>query len=158
MDAMHSPIPQADAIHGIWNPNAVANWSIIFTPVFGSYLNMLNWQSMGERTLAEQAKKWFYASIAVILSILLMGIFLPYSEAVDLSRRLMAIGYLATWYYSSALPQMMYVKKRYGDIYPHRPWGKALLYAMGIAVAYMACTCALGVAAGVGRSMAGAAA
>ena len=32
----------------IWNPNAAANWSLIFTPAFGAYIQMLNWQRLGQ--------------------------------------------------------------------------------------------------------------
>jgi len=42
---------EANEAGAIWNPNAAANWSILFTPAFGSYLQMLNW-----RTLSEPAK------------------------------------------------------------------------------------------------------
>lgn len=27
----------------LWNPNAAANWCLLFTPSFGSWLHMKNW-------------------------------------------------------------------------------------------------------------------
>jgi predicted amidophosphoribosyltransferase len=29
--------------NAIWNPNAASNWSLVFTPAFGSYLHARNW-------------------------------------------------------------------------------------------------------------------
>lgn len=47
MTATPAPTREAAAI-ALWNPNAAANWSLLFTPLFGAYLHMLNWRSLGE--------------------------------------------------------------------------------------------------------------
>jgi hypothetical protein len=40
----------------IWNPIATVNWSLLFTPVFGAYLQMLNWKSLGQEDSARESK------------------------------------------------------------------------------------------------------
>jgi hypothetical protein len=40
----------------LWNPNAAASWSLLFTPIFGSLLHMKNWQAMGNREKAASSK------------------------------------------------------------------------------------------------------
>ena len=50
-----SPNVVAREGNAIWNPNAASNWSIIFTPAFGSYLHALNWRTLGEEEHARSA-------------------------------------------------------------------------------------------------------
>ena len=53
----------------LWNPNAAANWSLLFTPIFGSYLQFRNWQALGKKDEADNARNWFIFSILFILFI-----------------------------------------------------------------------------------------
>ena len=59
--------PQADvepvavetpAAPSLWNPNAAASWSLIFTPIFGAILHMKNWEALGEPQKAAGARSW----------------------------------------------------------------------------------------------------
>lgn len=54
-----TPIPQTSAVvkPALWSPNAVANWSLVFTPVLGSTLNYLNWKALGEAERGEHATR-----------------------------------------------------------------------------------------------------
>lgn len=99
----------------LWNPNAAGNWSLLFTPVFGSFLVWKNWQAIGE---ARGGLVWFIVSLVLVLpSILLPG---------------SALLYLIVWYYSSVRPQARFVRDRWGADYPRRPWGVPLLVGFGI--------------------------
>ena len=40
----------------LWNPNAAANWSLLFSPAFGAFVHMKNWQALGEPEKAANAK------------------------------------------------------------------------------------------------------
>ena len=53
----------SDARHAVWNPDAAAGWSLIFSPVFGSYLHMCNWRTLSEPKKEASSKTWFYISI-----------------------------------------------------------------------------------------------
>ncbi len=44
----------------LWNPDAIASWSLLFTPVFGSYFVMKNWQSIGDTEKARTAQNWLF--------------------------------------------------------------------------------------------------
>ena len=50
----------------IWNPNAAASWSLPFSPVFGAYLHMLNWRSLGEEAKAATARTWLIAGLTLL--------------------------------------------------------------------------------------------
>ena len=37
------PKSRPEASNALWNPNTAANWSFLFSPLFGAYLHALNW-------------------------------------------------------------------------------------------------------------------
>jgi len=115
----------------IWNPNATADWSLIFTPAFGSYLQMLNWKALGEDARAKSSRQWFYVSLAMLAVMLLMSFVSPDEDAASG----LGLLFLLTWYFASARSQSTYVKARFGTEYPRRPWGKALLSGLGAILA-----------------------
>ncbi len=124
---------QSDAI---WNPNATANWSLIFTPAFGSYLQMLNWKTLGQPDKAASSQNWFYASLAILAVYVLMGIFMSDSKAADGAARGLGFLYLLVWYFSVGRSQGKFVKEKFGSNYPKKPWGKALLIGIAAIIGY----------------------
>jgi hypothetical protein len=114
----------------LWNPNAAANWSLVFTPAFGAYLHMLNWRAVGEEKRAAGSMKWFLVGIALLVLYAVLGIALPDSESADGLTRLIPLIFLLSWYFGGARSQAKYVKVRFGTNYIKKPWSKAL----GIAV------------------------
>ncbi len=97
----------------LWNPNAAANWSLLFSPAFGAYLHMKNWEALGDNDKAKSSKTWFISSI--ILSILGLGFFV-----------------LVAWYFSIGKKQAKYVKEKFGDRYTRKSWGAPLLIGFSV--------------------------
>ena len=128
MTAPHAPTRERTPI-ALWNPNAAANWSLLFSPIFGSYLHMLNWRSLGESERAAASQKWFYAGVGLVVLSLLVG----FSSDTDFARALGGI-FLLSWYFVSARGQAAYVKDKFGTAYVHRRWGKPLGVAAGVLV------------------------
>lgn len=124
----------------IWNPIACANWSLIFTPVFGSYLHMLNWKTLGESEKAANASNWFLAGLILLAAYIpVLAMFRPNSTGTPIVTLVVPLSYLAyliAWYFVSARNQSRYVKMKLGDGYPRRPWGKALLAGLALLVVY----------------------
>jgi hypothetical protein len=114
----------------LWNPNAAANWSLMFTPAFGAYLHMLNWRAMGEEQRAAASMKWFLVGIALLLVYAVVGIAMPDSVAADSLTRVLPFIFLMSWYFGSARAQAKAVRERFGSNYTKKSWGKPL----GIAV------------------------
>jgi hypothetical protein len=137
--------PHAVPAQPIWNPGAAASWSLPFSPAFGSYLHMLNWRALGEQEKAATAKAWFMASLALlpVYIALSMAALHGWQPADGISRAL-GIGFLVAWYFSAAKGQARYVKERFGKDYPRKPWGKALLIALGLMLAYVAVSFVVG--------------
>jgi len=109
----------------LWNPNTAANWSLLFSPVFGAWLHAKNWVALGDSGKAKQSMYWVYGGIAILL----LAIMLP-----DNIGRAMGIGYLFGWYFSSAKQQVKYVKENLNNAYLKKGWTKPI----GIAVAVFA--------------------
>ena len=121
----------ADRSGAIWNPMAVACWSLVFTPVFGAYLLMRNWETLGEPRQAARARVWFCFSLGLLgVQVLSAAINQRLNSESNLMHWL-GLGYLAAWWIAAALPQARLVRSRYGAAgYSRRSWDLALLYAV----------------------------
>lgn len=112
-----------------WNPIALSNWSFFLTPIFGTYLVAENYKTMGKTKEAKGSMEWFYVSIAVMLSgLLLTPMFRVYGFVIWM------VAYLANfliWNFRSARKQNQDILSVYGKGYDRQPWGKVL--AIGIA-------------------------
>jgi hypothetical protein len=120
----HEPAPD------LWNPDAAARWSLVFSPVFGSILHMKNWKAMGDERRATSSRSWAIASAAFLAVVLLLGVALPQSKVIDALGRIGGLGLLIAWYYAIGKSQSAAVLARYGKSYPRKGWLKPL----GIAV------------------------
>lgn len=133
----------------LWNPNAAANWSLLFSSAFGAYLQMLNWRALGEPEKAAASQRWFFGSLAVFGFCVLLGVFMEESKAADALTRLLGFTLLVTWYFVSGRSQAKYVKAKFGDSYPRKPWGKALLIGVGGMVGFFVVAVVIGFVLGV---------
>ena len=131
-----SPRP-AEASPPLWNPSAAAKWSLLFSPIFGAALQMKNWQALGEPEKAAQSKQWLLGSIGFFLLLFVLGMVLPESRGVDVGFRGAGIGLLVAWYTLSAKVQVAHVAARFGTAYPRKGWGKPILYAVLIFLAFL---------------------
>jgi hypothetical protein len=127
----NEPPLKGDETGAIWNPNAAANWSLPFTPAFGSYLQMLNWKTLDEPAKASSAQSWFYASLLMMFIYFVIGMFIGDPEARYPIIWWLSFLYLITWYFAAGRSQGKYVKAKFGTSYPKKPWGQALLMAVG---------------------------
>jgi hypothetical protein len=110
----------------IWNPNAAANWSLLFSPAFGAYLHARNAERLGRFDEARSNQRWFYGSLG-FLATCVVGAFIPTMS--DAPFRLAGLVILLTWYFTVAKKQAAYVKQTFGSSYPRRPWAIPLLVA-----------------------------
>jgi GYF domain 2 len=113
--------PTTDPV-ALWNPTACVNWSLFFTPIFGSLLIWRNYQILKDDPKAQKALFWAAACIALAV----ISMFLPENKAAAGLYALMI-----PWYILVARPQMKYVKERFGSTYPKKSWKQPL----GIAIA-----------------------
>jgi hypothetical protein len=114
----------------LWNPNAAANWSLLFSPAFGAFLHMRNWQALGQPSRATSAKIWFVLSLVTIGGLSCASVVVPDSKQLAGSVRLVGFLLLLAWYFGSARSQASYVKTHFGNTYARRGWLKPLAVAV----------------------------
>jgi uncharacterized membrane protein YfcA len=130
-------IVQGEAAPPLWNPGVAASWSLLFSPAFGAFLHMKNWEALGESDKAAAAKKWVVVIIATILGLSVAGAILPHNKDLAVVLRLSNLGLLLTWYYASGKPQTNFVKSRYGKQYPRKEWAQPLLIAIAAIIGFI---------------------
>lgn len=129
-----SPPPSAQSEHAqeispaLWNPAAAVNWSILFTPIFGTYLHTKNWKALGEPARARSSIIWFWVSL-VLIGIAVLG---PLNEKATGGVMLWMV---ILWYIFAARKQISYIRERVGKNYPRRSFGKPILIAALVMVA-----------------------
>jgi uncharacterized membrane protein YfcA len=131
--------PVADIVQGevapaLWNPGAAASWSVLFSPAFGAFVHMKNWQALGEPDKAAASKKWAVIYLVTIVGLSVVAAFLPSNKVIPGIVRLGGFVLLLSWYFVSGKPQMEFVKSRYGKQYPRKGWAQPLLIAVGVMI------------------------
>jgi len=131
----------ADIVSGeesppLWNPNVAANWSLLFSPAFGAYLQMRNWQALGEPEKASNSKTWVIIVLVILLTLPLVAVLVPGMSGLQRFSSSVGIVLLIAWYVTSGREQTQYVKERFGKTYPRKGWGLPLLAALGVLFGY----------------------
>lgn len=129
------PLVSGESAPALWNPNAAASWSLLFSPIFGAYLHMRNWQALGQPEKAARSKNWVVGSLVCILLLIIVPLFLPDSKGVDAIGRACGFALLVSWYYAIGKSQQAFVLGKFGKTYPRRGWSKPLLAAIGAVIA-----------------------
>ncbi|MCK5716420.1 MAG: pilin [Thiomargarita sp.] len=106
----------------IWNPNAAVNWSLLFSPLFGSYIHALNWRTLGEEGRAKTEMIWFYVMLAIIILTSIMAMRTLDTVTVASSSFFL----LFLWYFFSGRRQAKYVNEKLGADYARCSWNKPL--------------------------------
>jgi hypothetical protein len=120
---------------------AAVNWSLLFSPAFGAYLQMKNWEALGERAKAEDARAWFQATLLFGTAYPVLEWFCAtYVPANLYVLRPLWLLFVIFWYFASAAGQIRYIKERNGGAYVRRPWAKVLSVATAGAIAYSLAT------------------
>lgn len=133
----------------LWNPSVTVNWSLIFTPAFGAYLQMLNWRALGESGKAAWSMAWFYASLGMLALYIYMGASADDPMGEDKIARGIAFTFLLVWYFFFGKTQGVYVKEKLGKNYAKRSWGMPLLVGVGGFIGFYATAVMAGYVSGL---------
>jgi hypothetical protein len=118
-------LTDAVAAAPVWTPSAAGLWCLLLSPMFGSFITMRNWESLGEDDRARTTRIWLYVSIAMFVAMVLLPI-----------GALFGLAFLITWYFAVNRPQIQFVKEKLGDDYERRPWTRiVLVWLAGVIVA-----------------------
>ncbi|MEK8047508.1 hypothetical protein [Ideonella margarita] len=147
-DVSHLSTPPGTAPK-LWNPNAAASWSLLFTPVFGAWLQMRNWQALGEPEKAATSKRWMVGTAAFLALAVLLSVLGRNELVADVLGRISGLALLITWYYAHGKSQNAYVVSRFGKTYPRQKWGRPLLLGLLAYMGFLVLSAAVGFAAGM---------
>jgi hypothetical protein len=143
--------PSESTNAALWNPNAAANWCLVFSPVFGSYLHYRNWLALGEEDRARTAKTWFVLSCVLQGLLPFLGLMTMDPQGGVMIARGIAFWYLIIWYFAVGRGQAKFVKEHLGDAYEKRGWSMPLLIGLGALVGYLVLFGLIGAAVAVAR-------
>jgi hypothetical protein len=139
---MHSPsdtstLRHAGSANALWNPSAAACWSVIFTPAFGAFLLMRNWEALGDERQAAAARKWFVSGVGLLVVRLLSGAVNTRLNTESNLIHWVSWAYLLAWWVMAVAPQARLVRSRLGADYPRQVWDYALVLAVAGGFAYL---------------------
>lgn len=127
----------APATHRLWQPDAAANWSLLFTPLFGAYLHMRNWEALGQPKKALRARCWVWASFVML-------VLNAWADAIEARLnvepalvRWSTVVYLLAWYFGEARSQIRTVRSHYGSAYEREPWDGVVVTGVALGVVYL---------------------
>jgi len=144
-----SDVVSEDDAPPLWNPNAAANWSLLFSPVFGALVQMKNWQALGEDQRAASSKMWAIGIAIATVVFVVLSIFSAESRGGPDMGRSIGMVLLIAWYFASGRAQSKYVKERFGKDYPRRSWGKPLLIGFGGYIGFVGVAIIIGAVTGL---------
>lgn len=131
-----SEAPPAPA-PALWNPNAAASWSLLLSPAFGAFLQMRNWQALGEEAKAKASWYWVLATIALFVLIMVVAFVLPESHFLNKLSDRSGFAILLAWYFTNGREQPKFVAERFGKAYPRRPWAAPLAIGFAAIIAFI---------------------
>ena len=121
----------------LWNPNAAAAWSLLFTPAFGALLHAANCRALGLREKATANLIWAWITF-IFLAINLGTMLLPESKVLDRIMMWASIGLLVGWYLQQGRKHIGFVNEMFGDDYRRRGWLMPLFSAAAAMLFYVA--------------------
>lgn len=121
----------------MWNPRIAANWSLLFSPVFGAFVQMKNWEALGEPARAQKSRNWAIGSAAFFFALTLFSGLMPESKVIDRLGSILTLVLLVVWYYADGKSQQVYVLGKFGKTYPKKGWGKPLLIGVAGVIGFV---------------------
>jgi hypothetical protein len=108
----------------LWNPNAAARWSLLFSPAFGAFLHARNADALGRPDEAKAHWIWFWVSLGFLV-LAMMSTLIPVIP--DMLFEIGGLILLFGWYGSLGRKQIRFVKETWQDRYQRKSWTTPLL-------------------------------
>lgn len=132
----------------IWDPRKIIGWSVLLTPILGTYMFSKNWEVLERPDKASSSLRWFYVCLAYYLTLPITSYFLSsisvFSEAVE---PLMLIVPVLIWICFPGLEHLKYVKKNKSVLNTEKSWRTPLTVAFGILLGAIGVLVATGIIA-----------
>lgn len=128
----------------LYNPKAAANWSLLFTPIFGAYVIKSNWKMLGQEQREKRSRIWL-----ITLSV----IYIVAMFFLDESVAGLYLLPLAAWYFVECRSQIKYLTENRID-YQKKKWKPLIQKAACVwAAAMVLCFIILALCGGGGPTL-----
>ena len=128
---------ETNRVPALFNPLSCILFTLLFTPMFGGFLQALNWRELGENDLAYRNMGWVKLTFVTFV---LYTFSEPFIRETLFGRYLMIalfIGLWISWTVSLGWQQVVYVKKNVA-VYTKKFMGRAIMIGAFGWVAYTA--------------------
>lgn len=133
-DAPKNPtVPMPENLH-IWSPDTAAFWSFVFTPIFGSVMNVLDASRLGNKRLFTLAVFWLITN-TVITNYVLWHMALgsnDFERYLDQSTVLVPV--CVVWYLFGVRPQSQFLITTFGVNYRRKSINFALMVGASLSL------------------------
>ncbi len=132
------PEQQAKPLPKIYNPLACVLLTLLFTPMFGGFLQGLNWRELGDDELAARNMAWVKWSFFTFFAYTMAE---PFIRDTFFGKYLMIalfFGFWISWSLSLGLKQVRFVREFVGKNRIPQRFGKAIMFGAFGWVAYSA--------------------
>ena len=106
----------------LWNPTLAAVFSLVFTPVFGSLMQMLNWRILKKDNAARYSLWWCLAGCTILLGNQVASALLQDDRVVDTFTVSLLVFYGCGWFLLSGRAQIHYVREHFSKGYGRKSW------------------------------------
>lgn len=103
-------VGEASEKYEIFSPNASAGLSIIFGPVFGTFLHMKNWKALGNPEAERNSLIWLSISVILLAVFLALNFIQGFGDFTDKGITAFSFWVTVIWYFTSGKKQLNYVK------------------------------------------------
>jgi hypothetical protein len=97
---------------------------------------MRNWHALGEPERAASARKWFHASLCLLLLQIISRALNERLGGEPLLIHPASLLFLLVWYFGAARQQALLIEARYGAGYRRRAWDGVVIVALIAAAGY----------------------
>lgn len=129
----------------LWNPSAAFYWSLLFSPIFGAWLHMKNWQALGNAEKARASRNWIIGTIVAMAAFIAVAIMLPENKLLDRIGNVIGLVLVFAWHSALGKEQRTYVKEHFGKNYERRGWLAPILTAVGCFILFVIALVLVGV-------------
>lgn len=116
---------------GLWNPNAAANWSLVFTPIFGATILALNSKLLGDRRSYVHHCYWLVANSIAYAMAMAFSIQASLVDRESFVPLAIYLGSLLLWYFAACRPEVSRVKDYYRSGTTRRGWLIPIIVGVG---------------------------
>lgn len=125
--------PPASTHTALWNPDFAALFALLFTPVFGAVLHLVNARALGDRALVARAQAWLGLSLLATVATFWLLREHEWTSGRPFEVSSLLVPFTAVWYLAAAHAQSRHVARAFGTRYVHL----SVLHAVVIAFVLM---------------------